>query len=72
MLVSVLSATEPHFIRAIKPNNSKQPNTFDGNSILRYFELIPLNTILLAYDHLQSEFLHFPPSFLDNFAMRVY
>eukprot|EP01119_Soliformovum_irregulare_P010468 TRINITY_DN2578_c1_g1_i2.p1 TRINITY_DN2578_c1_g1~~TRINITY_DN2578_c1_g1_i2.p1 ORF type:complete len:862 (-),score=300.70 TRINITY_DN2578_c1_g1_i2:139-2724(-) len=34
-LMTTLSATEPHFIRAIKPNSEKIPNSFDGMNALR-------------------------------------
>lgn len=34
-LVSVLQMSEPHFVRCIKPNNSKSPITFDSEVVLR-------------------------------------
>lgn len=33
--MDILSKTEPHFIRAIKPNNLKKPNNFDSINALR-------------------------------------
>jgi myosin heavy subunit len=33
--MTVLGNTEPHFIRAIKPNDKKMPGNFDSNNALR-------------------------------------
>lgn len=34
-LMNIISSTEPHFIRAIKPNNYKKANSFDSVNALR-------------------------------------
>ena len=34
-LMSIISATDPHFIRAIKPNNEKKANYFEGHNAVR-------------------------------------
>jgi len=37
-LMAILEKTEPHFIRAIKPNNVKIPNQFDAVNTMRQFK----------------------------------
>jgi len=34
-LMVIISSTEPHFVRAIKPNNDKKPNRFEAVNALR-------------------------------------
>lgn len=34
-LLETLSATEPHYIRCVKPNNLLKPSIFENNNILQ-------------------------------------
>lgn len=34
-LLEILSATEPHYIRCVKPNNALKPAIFENNNVLQ-------------------------------------
>jgi myosin heavy subunit len=62
-LMATLSNTEPHFVRAIKPNNSKKANLFDSPNALRQLryagvlETIRIRSSGYAYRPTYDEFI---------------
>jgi myosin-5 len=47
-LLETLSATEPHYIRCVKPNNLLKPGIFENNDVLQQLRCGVSSTPILA------------------------